>query len=88
MFASHLGDDRSLVLGLAVVDHVLHVDEVHVLGMGDHAMGQKGLYEEKSRKEECDEFMFLLIKLLIVIVVILNTWMTTSLERMMLSVCL
>ena len=56
--------------------------------MSDHAMGQKGLYEEKSRKEECDEFMFLLIKLLIVIVVILNTWMTTSLERMMLSVCL
>ena len=56
-------------------------------------MGQKGLYGTKSRNEICDDFMFVLIKLLVIkhisiIVVISNTWMTTSLERMMLSVCL
>ena len=61
--------------------------------MRDHTVGQKGLYEEKSRKDDCGEYMFIPIKLLIVIhvsiiVVISNTWMTTSLERMMLSVCL
>ena len=56
-------------------------------------MGQKGLYEKKSRNEDCDDFIFVLIKILdikhiSIIVVISNTWMTTSLERMMLSVCL
>ena len=56
-------------------------------------MGQKGLYETKSRNGDCDDFIFILIKLYVIkhisiIVVISNTWMTTSLERMMLSVCL
>ena len=43
VLAPNLGDDGTLVLRLAVVDHVLHVDEVHVLGVGDNTMGQKGL---------------------------------------------
>ena len=35
---SYLGNDRLLMVDVAVRDHGLHVDKVHVFGVGDDAV--------------------------------------------------